>query len=541
MFSLKLTWPEAETRRSIKNAPPSYADASTQLTSKAAHRTQPRAKVTQHHAFLNTTWADFDILFNGGTAVAPEDLDANDHKCREVVRIKAQPVLTTPKPGGFIYNLSILPSSHELRSSGPGQRLFQFYANQMCPKCPFVDGYNNSYRKVIIPLSLQSPLLLNSVLATAANQLKFFDPQYTTTALQYRGTTLRSLTRVFTDDNHRALSRTETLGIVLMLCMYDMSNNESCKSSSSAMRDQAWWIHLQGARRLMELRHDNPCDEAVPSMLGQYLSAYSILAYTTLVDDVQESVIFEGASYWLAQVARPAQEVQCFTGCSHELLGIILDICAQIRARKNNRLDISLVDLETWRRQIEARLHSLVQWTPAELTSRLQPEGSPGSAASRPHPEDVRNVPARTAECFRLAALILVQHLDLNCPLDANPTVAQSVNSILKLMGEATQYVPAEGKSGRSSYLWPYFIAACHVKTDDDRAFILDRMEHMRQVVGAFISTTVLEPIRETVQLVWKQQDLRRHAYPGNSLEREDTCFEWESVMRALGYRLNWV
>lgn len=286
----------------------------------------------------------------------------------------------------------------------------------------------------------------------------------------------------------------------------------------------------------MELSDDSTCDEAVSSMLGQYLSAYSVLAYATLVDDAEESIILQGASYWLTKIARPAQEVQCFTGCSHELLWIILDICAKFRAgRKNRHGPGPEEDLRLWKMQTEARLQSLVQWTPTELSSRFQAACSPPSHHTG---RDILNAPARTAECFRLAALILIQHLDSEASLDTNPIVAESVQSILKLMEEGT-HLPAEGKSGRSSYLWPYFIAACHVKSDDDRSFILARLEQMRQL-GASISKTVLEPIRDIVELVWKQQDLKRHAYVG-VLEDEGGAFEWESVMRALNCRLNWL
>lgn len=447
----------------------------------------------------------------------------------------------------------------------------------MCPKCPLVDQFNNTYRAVIIPLSLQSPLLLQSVLAAAANQLKFYDAQYTVTALQYRGAALRSLIGALPNQTlvqHRPrsrfpLSRTEMLGVVLLLCMYDLSTAQPCKAGLATIRDQGWWSHLVGAQKIMQLPDDSAGGEKISSMLAQYLSTYSILAYATVVDAEEASIILQGASYWLSQIARPGEEIQCFSGCSNELLGILLDVCANVRAWKtrggsdgDRNCHHNRDKLREWKMRTEERLSSLVQRTPAELALRCETGSQHDTADSGAASEvEISDAPGRTAECVRLAVLILLQHLDVDVAVDDNPVVSRSVDSIFKLMEKGT-YLPAEGKSGQSSYLWPHFIAACHVKTDKDRAFLLQQLDQMHQP-GAMISKTVLEPIRETVELVWKQQDLKRHAY--NQHQDEDcrgdggdggigggggegggradnrSCFDWEAIMRAKRYRLNWL
>lgn len=154
----------------------------------------------------------------------------------------------------------------------------------------------------------------------------------------------------------------------------------------------------------------------------------------------------------------------------------------------------------------------------------------------------------RTAEAFRHAALILLQHLDPDVAVEESPVVHDSVATILTLMTAGVPLSPP-GKSGRSVFLWPYFIAACHVRTDEERVVVLRNFDTLERIGASVANDRAVSFIREVVERVWKQRDLRAdhthnllgsNGIPDSNDDNDPACFEWERVMRSLGYTLDW-
>ena len=98
-----------------------------------------------------------------------------------------------------------------------------------------------------------------------------------------------------------------------------------------------------------------------------------------------------------------------------------------------------------------------------------------------------------TAEFYRLAALLYLQHV---CPFEDD--------LILK-----TQYLRQAldvlGKLEVATSPWPLFVVSCEVRTDEDRIVILQTLDQMnaRRHIGN------LEALRDIIELIWKQDDLR--------------------------------
>ncbi|KAL1986073.1 hypothetical protein VTN96DRAFT_6970 [Rasamsonia emersonii] len=515
---------------------------------------------------LNMTCDDFDLYLHGrdycsnsstrtdvrdDMSIVVNDVDSVPEKMSQLKSI-------SPAQKRHAYQLPPSLQYARLNLSAAEMAIFDFYANKMCPKCRFADGSKNRYRQVIIPITLVSPLVLRSVLAVAANQLKHYDARYEVTALRYQTATIRALSRMIactsgTGNRNAAaltpsLSKTEILSIILMLCFFEFANDNSCRPVAT----QAWRVHLDGARRILELPASSfggvgaACDTGVVTFLAGFLASRSILAYTTLVDPADGEALFRGGSYWLSKIARPVEEIDNFTSCSNEVLSIILEICYRIRKTKRRKGATDWGLLRAWKEETEIRLRNLVQELPASASA----SPSTASNAITEYPPALTTV-TRTAEAFRHAALILLQHLDPDVPVEENPVVNDSVTTILNLMTAGVPISPP-GKSGRSVFLWPHFIASCHVRTDEERIVVLRNFDTLERI-GASVANRAVSFIREVVERVWKQRDLRadhnnsalfvhNNSIPCNISDDDDdpACFEWEQVMRSLGYTFDW-
>ncbi|CAM1500604.1 Fc.00g097660.m01.CDS01 [Cosmosporella sp. VM-42] len=148
--------------------------------------------------------------------------------------------------------------------------IFDFCANIICTKCALLDAEAKTYRRVIIPISLRSQLVLQSCLAAAANQMKRHQSHYSQSALRYRGSYLKSLHRHIAYLSSGQIptmiaNKTEILGAILMLCFFDYSN-ESSQESLAHRYQVGWKAHLLGTKRILDLKttSESPqCDRAV--------------------------------------------------------------------------------------------------------------------------------------------------------------------------------------------------------------------------------------------------------------------------------------
>lgn len=405
--------------------------------------------------------------------------------------------------------------------------------NRMCSTCTLLDGRDNGYRNVIIPISISSPLLLKSVLAVAANHLRFHDPSYRITALQYRGLTLKNLQMLLQCETD-SISTSELLSTILMLCFFDIS--DGCTSD--------WMEHLDGASKVLTQlsasSHERNSNSTILSFIGEYFASHNIMAYTALAHPTREreKALLEGGLNWLSKINRPDQEIDCIVGCSKELMSIILEVSQQIRSQNNASTAEERHDIFLWKMRAEDRILTLTQEPP--ITSGSSPSSSPSTTQSL---STVR----KTAEAFRQATLILLQYL---APSSSSPTVTQdaiqaSVRKILDLLA----LCPISPIGARSSSLWPYFVASCHVTADEDRVFVLRRFHEMesRKRFGN------ISPVREVVECVWKQADLRADTAGVAGWDKEinssrigkeeeggvKRCFIWEEAMALLGINLS--
>lgn len=567
-YGLRLTWPDDEHRNKNKSraAKTRIGDKSPALRGKRGSRSivswdmicsasnSLAAYSLWWAPFLNVTVEDFDLYFHYARASSRQD--ANSHDQHE--EITGDPRLLSPVthassvrnqyPVGLLPGLNGHPEMTSL-----DKRLFKYceysYALSnlrnytslidqdmcwMCPKCVLLDRHSESYRKIIIPISLQSGLVFRAMLALAADQVRWStrDPKYQETALLYRGSSLSMLASMIasfngsTDSNH-SLSRTDLLGAILMLCLFESMGN-TFKTTAEAPCD--WRIHALGARRILDspLKARHPeYDKDIESFLGHLLSARVVSSSTTLPSYFDEDVSFRDATYWLSKSRRPSEEINCLAGCSNELLQIISEtviMVRQLRQQKKLLHDHSKAILEQ-------RLRTLRQSLPI-IGGVGQNHQSIGNAVYQKTSTSDRI--SQIAEAYRHAASILVQYLDPGVASD-NAIVQNAASKILQGMPLALT-LPAPGKAGRSSSLWPYFIASCHILEDDTRVRVL---QAFASAMSRDPSTAdILEPMLDVIQGVWNQYDLGQDAF--TSCDQGSWCFPWEKVLHYKGWEFNW-
>lgn len=193
------------------------------------------------------------------------------------------------------------------------------------------NGDNNIYRQVVLPLVHRSSLLLTAVLAVAASGMKLHDARFYTPALKYHAVALQGLQQSITTKKQTSFSRLETLGIVLMLCFFEICGPGTSPTDTNSMLARPWRAHSKGVRNLFEQElfaksHHSHYERAIVSFLGQYFASRSVLTYTAMSPHEDQEGVLHDATYWLSLADRPRTEINPFSGCSSELLDIIMTI-----------------------------------------------------------------------------------------------------------------------------------------------------------------------------------------------------------------------
>jgi len=358
-------------------------------------------------------------------------------------------------------------------------------------------------------MSVQSSLLMTSVLAVAANHLGFQDPRYSAIAFQYKGSTLKSLRRILTAD-WRTTSESELLGTILMLCFLEIS--DQCHPN--------WMAHLDGANAIIgrpSITQDTYSDPILSCFIAPYFAAHNIMAYTAVANPALEPRLLEGGRHWLSKINRPCQEIDCIIGCSKELLSIILETSLQIRRLKKNTSPCKLRQARAWKDTTERKLGNLKQEIPGDWSSEQPPSSFHSVIAAW-----------NTAEAFRHATVLLLQYLD-----DQDSCHESTIQSCVHTILELVKQCPIHEHGARSSSFWPFFIAACHSTREQDRVYVLNRFRALERP-KRFGN---IRPARKVIEHVWKQRDLR-----ADDTDQERCgvrCFEWEDAMAQLGSNIS--
>lgn len=404
----------------------------------------------------------------------------------------------------------------------------------MCPRCIVRNGYNENYRQVVLPLVDKSKILLRAILAFTANRVKLQDDRFQTIALRHQAAVLQGLQQSLSTKKRTSFSRLEILSTIIMLCFYEIYNPGSSPTDSHGLPTRAWMTHSGGVRRLLDLglleSHDSHYEKAIVSFLSQYFASRSVLAFTSLSPLEDQSEVVDHAQYWLGMTDRPTEEINPFAGCSNEMLKSILVITWRVRqvGQSLSQPPPSCLQ-QTWANMTAQKLLSMDQLAPVENRNGNAIAGLLGRHSDRM----VTTLLEKTSEAFRWAAVLLLGNL---YP-ESDPTAHAQTGTCLGRLDEILDSglaVPQRGALGSSSYVWPYFVAGCHLQTLDQNASLGQRIRRLltRNWSGDTTSRQILHVLEEMWSLL-----------PGH---RATACtngdsFLWRSAMLSSHQVLEWV
>ncbi|ETN38053.1 uncharacterized protein HMPREF1541_07676 [Cyphellophora europaea CBS 101466] len=473
----------------------------------------------------------------------------------------AEGIEATAAPNAFFQqipgSLSIMPVS-TLRASD--YSLLAYYESIICPSSVFLEGISNPYRQVLLPMALQSRGMFHATLAISANTLRLSSAEYAVLALEHQRQALRHLMHLIKREDMDATSMDEVLGLVLMLCWFDIS--DGCRPS--------WTKHLKGFRGLLLhhqrlTRNSHSQSHSLERFFTQYFVFHLVLAKTTFhTDDIGlggDSNACKGNSQQLASEPLPktdgeldrdfsspsaafisaylssSKEINLYMGFSDALLLLINEI-AELSVQ-TPRVIIA--------RQIKRRLDKLVQEIPLLNGSIVVGRERIAILA--------------TAETYRIGALLFFHEVLRNSQLGSDV-----VNEVFK-PSERAAYITSILNLVDSNPdvhhmaclpLWPLFIAGCCADDDLERVktlMIFELMEKQQRFGN-------IAPARQVLEMTWRQRDLRHEetSAPSSKLAKADrgqptrrvspnqvalpklalgssmpNTYEWERILNMLG------
>lgn len=172
-------------------------------------RSSPSANV-----FLNTTTDDLRLYFDYSHAVGDGEYVTSR--------------LHSVEPNGGALALSLPPSlGYGAAAFGSvfnyDHALLSHYEAVICSSSTLQDDANsNPYRHLILPMAMQSEGLYHAVLAISANILRIADPKYGVAALEHRQRALHTLIAVLNQGRWSDQQVDEALGLVLILCWFEV-------------------------------------------------------------------------------------------------------------------------------------------------------------------------------------------------------------------------------------------------------------------------------------------------------------------------------
>ncbi|KAF3902993.1 hypothetical protein ABW20_dc0106629 [Dactylellina cionopaga] len=253
------------------------------------------------------TWDDW-LVQNGGA------LNTATTTTSGLEFYESKPTMV-PSPPSSVYSMeypSPLPDfdfSYDLNSqlsailqNNSVRELIAHYDQTLAAMMVWIDSASNPWRKIMIPLAMQSPTLLLALLAVSANHLSAQNggnhPVYSPAATRYRDSSLALIT-------NRLKIETQTLGYQSPDPTYQIRDKMDSDATLAAIimltnfemigsQTNAWRTHLDAARTMIKLRGGATQiaaeDDQISSFLLSQFFVIDVLASTTTfsADDAKD-------------------------------------------------------------------------------------------------------------------------------------------------------------------------------------------------------------------------------------------------------------
>lgn len=181
------------------------------------HRQFPRIERAR---FLNTTVKDVQMLLDRTDPEEKDNVEIDIDRQEEEEEIE-YPSLFIDESRHPQRALSLLKAQSKFDQYDP--ILLSYFEAVICSSSTLLDDEkSNPYRHVLLPMALQSPGVYHATLAISANVLRLTRSEYAVLALEHRQHALQRLITIMTQEQLGSREMDEMLGMVLMLCWYEV-------------------------------------------------------------------------------------------------------------------------------------------------------------------------------------------------------------------------------------------------------------------------------------------------------------------------------
>ncbi|KAJ5281317.1 hypothetical protein N7478_006689 [Penicillium angulare] len=359
-------------------------------------------------------------------------------------------------------------------------------------------------------MALESEGLYHATLAIAANTLCLSDSRYRLPALEHHHRALIHLKELLGHETWGEKELDEMLGLVLMLCWFDISDNSR----------PSWVTHLSGFQDLIRTRQERPGrslhSQELSGFFNRYFAFHLVLARTAFRVDIPNYTLPTSPDFMIES----PDTIDPYMGFSQSLLLLINQVTELAWSKEDDQMNVFPSTVLILKKDLE----DIQQKLPSEQI----------------HPTTEC---ASIAEANRLGALLLLHEtcspkaastnkpsLSAFDPEEKNQFVERILNLIMEKKANMmrTAVLP----------LWPLFLAGCCAREDEERVIVLQLFEELNEI-RRFGN---IAPAKKVVEMVWRRRDLlanegrrqRVDAQPEKDPLR-GARFAWEHAMVMLG------
>ncbi|KAH8666818.1 fungal-specific transcription factor domain-containing protein [Xylariales sp. PMI_506] len=438
--------------------------------------------------------------------------------------------------------------------------LLDYYVNNWCRRKVLIDGPENGYRQLVLPVLPSSSSLKHAILALAAIDYPQCDGphDFRSVALRHKSISLRLLQQNIqkllsgggdATGSSMSVDFHETVLTTLIMCISDITTGST----------KEWVTHLHGASALFSMVGRRAVDHRLVQFCRQYFLIRDVFSGTAL-DTESYFTERKVSALWanLLKSAEPEDEsagspISVYVGCSERLVDIISSITALAREKyKYRQVDgVSLAKEQEFLAQANALQYRLDQL-------REECRGPDGwFLVDDTDYEEVFSTSDHSRRVilysllFKRAAQLYLRHAGFDIPV-THPSIQQVLlPSLLKLIDRV------EVQEREVYPMWPLFIASCMAVSEQDRRIVLDQFKRLRRVwpLGNIGVT------ESSVHWVWKWHDIALDGraptntapamgqdpssavqlFQGarNGSAGVSSCVDWDAPLRRLGWRIS--
>ncbi|TPX13084.1 uncharacterized protein E0L32_006510 [Thyridium curvatum] len=508
--------------------------------------------------FVNVSPEEISALLHVADGESPSDMPVVEYPPHQAVH--RAPRLLQSRSG-----FDLMLGDHDSSSL----MLLDYYTNNWCRRKVIVDGPDNGYRQLVLPVLPGSSSLKHAILALAAFDYPQQDggPGFRAIALRHKSQCLRLLQQniqkllapsaadVSPGDSSPSADFHETVLTTLIMCISEITTGST----------KEWVTYLRGASALFEAvgRRPSALDHRLVQFARQYFLIRDVFSCTALHNESyfaeqrrEATALWADLLKGVSSEPNVGSEISVYVGCSERLVAIISSITALARRKAKSRKAASGASLAQ-EQEFLAEANALQCRLDQLREECLGPEGpftvgDDGEDDTFTLNVDDSHDPRRVvlfSLLFKRAAQLYLRHAGFDIPV-THPSIQQVLlPSLLKLF----QHVEVPE---REVYpMWPLFIASCMAVTEKDRRTVLDQFGKLRQV-WTLGNIGVTE---SSVHWVWKWHDIALDGRVSGSTmptpRTEDgssnntqlairtkgtsSSVDWDAPLRRLGWRIS--